>query len=289
MAKPSKSMGSKKESKSKKRREEKGEFILTPPFRLSWPALDAPKKGKKGGKYEVTMLFPKTADLSDMKRIRKEALIDKFGRKAVEEKKIKFTSALRKGEEKEDLEGYAGSIFTVAKTKFQPGCVKKTKKGPEIVDVDDIQEVFYPGCWCVAKVNSYAYDEDGNRGANYGLKSIMKVKDDERFGGGPVDATEDFEDYDSDDSDDEDEDDEDFYGDDEDEEDDRSKKSKSKKKSSRDEDDDGDDSSDDLDEDDDEEDDEDDRRSKKKKKSKPSKKSRRDDDDEDDEEDEIPF
>ena len=45
-----------------------------------------------------------------------------------------------------------------------------------------IPNEFYSGCWAIASVNAYAYDNAGNRGAAFGLLNLQKIKDDKPFG-----------------------------------------------------------------------------------------------------------
>lgn len=48
---------------------------------------------------------------------------------------------------------------------------------------------FYPGCWAVAKVFAYAYDNPQKKGVSLSLQSLLKVKDDTPLVAGPEDPT----------------------------------------------------------------------------------------------------
>lgn len=153
--------------------------VLTPYFRVSFPSVFTPKAAMNPGdkaKYEITMLFPKTADLSEMKTAALFAIQEKWGAD-----KAKWPKGLRTpfrdGTEKE-YDGYgADVVFVKATALTKPGLVDQSVT-PIIAP-----EEFYAGCWARATVNAFAYDQKGNRGVSFGLGNIQKWKDDEPFGG----------------------------------------------------------------------------------------------------------
>lgn len=150
------------------------EKVLTPKFRVSFPAVFVPRAAMDGAepKYSVVMLFPKTADLSKLKAIAKQALVEKWGDKIPKD----LRSPFRDGNEKE-LDGYADCIFITASSKMKPGLVDGQKQ--EIISADE----FYAGCYARATVNAYAYDRNGNRGVSFGLQNIQKLEEGEPFSG----------------------------------------------------------------------------------------------------------
>lgn len=167
---------------------------LTPIFRLSFPALFTPKSidGKQEAKYQATMLFEKSVDLSkpadkqrtSLKHAAYNAAVEKWGAdKAKWPKNLRMP--FRDGDEKE-FEGYPGNIFVYASSKKQPGIVDQGLR--KILNEQDI----YAGCYCRAEVIAFAYDTSGNRGVSFSLQNIQKVKDGTPFSG-RKDASEVFE------------------------------------------------------------------------------------------------
>lgn len=150
------------------------EKVLTPKFRVSFPAVFVPRSPMDGAepKYSVVMLFPKDADLSKLKKIAKDAVTEKWGDKVPKNLRNPF----RDGNEKE-LEGYEGMIFVTASSKMKPGIVNANRE--PIISADD----FYAGCYARATVNAYAYDKNGNAGVAFGLKNIQKLEEGEPFSG----------------------------------------------------------------------------------------------------------
>lgn len=158
--------------------------INTPVFRASYPKVFKAELNKLNGKMEfsVVALFPKTADLSALKKAAQDACIEKWG-----EDKTKWPKNLRspfrdQGEKANDdgalPPGHEkGAIFMNFKSKNKPGVVDQNVQ--EIIDGTD----FYPGCFAKAHVNAFAYDQAGNRGVSFGLNHIQKVKDGEPLDG----------------------------------------------------------------------------------------------------------
>lgn len=150
------------------------EKVLTPEFRVSFPAVFTPRSAMDNAepKYSVVMLFPKSADLSKLKAIAKAAIVEKWGDKIPKD----LRSPFRDGDDKE-LDGYAGHIFITASSKMKPGLVNGNREA--IINVDE----FYAGCYARATVNAFAYDRNGNRGVAFGLQNIQKLREGEPFSG----------------------------------------------------------------------------------------------------------
>jgi len=170
----------------------KNTTALTPEFRLSYPHLFEPKENTLSGKmeYSVTALFPKGADLSALIAAAKAATEAKWGADPKRWPK-NLRPPFRKQEERakqdengnETLpDGYeAGAIFIN---------LKCTKVAPKIVDrkvkpiTDD--SLVYAGCYGIASVNAYAYDQAGNKGVAFGLNGIQITRDGESLSGRPA-------------------------------------------------------------------------------------------------------
>lgn len=155
--------------------------IVTPKFRVSFPALAEAKTapGSTTPKFSVVALFDKATDLSELKALAKAAVELKWPDPAKRPKGLR--SPFRDGSEKEDIEGYAGTVFCTLSSKLRPGVVDKNAK--RISEINDIQEQVYPGCYGRATVIAYAYDNAGNRGVAFGLQNFQKLAEGEPLGG----------------------------------------------------------------------------------------------------------
>ena len=149
--------------------------IMTPEFRVSYPALFKPRANKNDDgtlgtpKYEITMLFPKGADLSKLKRAAEEAVKEKWKDKPPKNLRSPFRD---QGEKEGD--GYVeGAIFVCARSLLKPGLVNR--QCDDIIDQTEI----YPGCYARATVRAYAYDKNGNKGVSFDLCNVQKTRDGE--------------------------------------------------------------------------------------------------------------
>jgi len=165
--------------------------IITPAFRIAWPNVFEPSKNKDGsdGLYNITMLFTEKADLREMNAIAWNKAKGRWAKRFEGLKEGEWprkVTCLRDGNEKaeEGYEYYADTTWGKATTKFKFPVVDV--KGIPVTDSDKV----YPGVWARAYVDCYTYDNDGNKGVNYGLQALQILKDGDRFGGGgPVDVS----------------------------------------------------------------------------------------------------
>jgi hypothetical protein len=150
--------------------------LITPKARASFPNLFAPKAFAPGmeAKYSLTLLIPKSADISALREATTQVAKEKWGSKMP--KKLK--SPLRDGDSDESARPeMAGHWFIRATAKTKPGLVDKDLQA--IIDPED----FYAGCWCRASLIPFAYDQAGNQGVSFALLNVQKLKDDEPFTG----------------------------------------------------------------------------------------------------------
>ena len=150
--------------------------VLTPEFRVSFPYVFSQKKAMdptKEGKYSITMLFPKGADLSLLIQAVQECMTDKFG--PDKSKWPKVRNPFRdQGEKADKLKGYEpGAVFLTATSKERPGVVDHAVQ--KIID----PSVIYAGCYAIAEVNAFYYDNTGNKGISFGLRNVQKIRDGE--------------------------------------------------------------------------------------------------------------
>ena len=148
--------------------------ILTPPFRMSFPAVFKPKAPFAGQEpcYNIQMLFPKNADLTALKNKIKEVAKETWPQGIPKT----FRQPLRDGAEKQ-LDSYKDMIFANAKSKMKPGVVDKDLN--EIVDPAEV----YAGRWARAKISVFSYNKAGNMGVAFGLENLQILKHDEAFSG----------------------------------------------------------------------------------------------------------
>lgn len=153
--------------------------------RLSFPSLfDRSNFDGKEGKFEATFLIPK----SDKKT--KKLLDDAIAAKLAEAK-IKVASdkyCLKDGDDSE-YDGYADHWSLKASNSKRPTLINRDKSQ---LTKDD--EVLYPGCRVNAIVDIWIQNNQYGKRVNANLYGVQFVADDEPFGNGPVDVTDDFDD-----------------------------------------------------------------------------------------------
>ena len=155
--------------------------LVTPEFRVSYPHLFKPNAIKGGKpKYSVSMLFPKSADLSSIKLAIKHAKIDKWGPNKNEWPED-LQSPVDDGDspKHEERDGYKGHWVIKASTneEYRPEVV-----GPDAQPILNASE-FYPGCYARAYVFAYAWEYMGKNGVSFILDHVQKTRDGKPFGG----------------------------------------------------------------------------------------------------------
>lgn len=163
-----------------------GDRFNTEIGRVSYPHVFERSNGMNGkeGKYELTLLVPKSNDLSDLKK-----RIDKVGTEAfgaawsvISKKKPIIKDGDEYADEKKavgkDGEVYRGHWY------FRTGTSKRIPVvGPDKGALDKGDDAFYGGCYARANVTPASYEADGSKGVTLYLNAVQKVKDGERFGG----------------------------------------------------------------------------------------------------------
>lgn len=170
---------------AKKKMDIEKKIVLTVPFRLSFPHLLEPHTFEEGGKLKFSFfgLIPKKTDISAMQKAAANAQVEVWGADKTDWPVHDIDRrAFRDGDKKEDLTGYKGMhVFKASATKRPALCIKVDGVTTRVAQ-DEIEDTFYPGCWCVAKLIAFAYDK-GKTGVGFSVMSILKVRDDEEFSG----------------------------------------------------------------------------------------------------------
>lgn len=169
------------ETKPKKKKHQ----CVTPEFRVSFPQVFKPKAFEnQEAKFSIQMLFAKSTDITELRKIVFECAAEKWGKD-----KTKWPRGLRfpfkNGDEKADLQGYAGHTVVGASSKMQPGVVSSAVD-PATGKLEVLSEEsgrFYAGCYARASVMAYTYDKAGNRGVSLSLQNVQKLGDGEAFSG----------------------------------------------------------------------------------------------------------
>lgn len=168
--------------------------IVTPEFRLSFPSLMQPKAfGNSEPKYGLTMLIPKTVDITALRQAMMKAVEEKWPDVNTRPKKLHNpikdgdTDVMDDGSLRcEKYPEMKGHWVINASSKQRPGVVDHNVQ--PILDESEI----YPGCWCRATVNAFAYAPSKNNpqskyGVGFGLQNVQKVpskgRDDSAFSG----------------------------------------------------------------------------------------------------------
>ena len=158
--------------------------IITPTFRISFPAIFEPKYNELAEKnqYSIVMLFDKKnqAELKPLKDMMIKVANHRFGTgaKGLKNPMKDGDTAKNQAEEfiKDKNPAYEGHIVISSWSKNKPGIVNA--KNQIILDHDEV----YGGCYCRAQLNCYAYEVKGNRGVAFGLMHVQKLKDGDPFG-----------------------------------------------------------------------------------------------------------
>jgi hypothetical protein len=166
--------------------------MLTPKFRINWPALLKPElrdknKPEKGSVYRVDAIYPLDADLSALRKAALQCIIDEFGQ---DEKKwpANLHSPFRDQKEfaKDGVlpEGYvAGAILMKYKTdeaNSVVGVVDGTKGNQSVIAPSEI----YSGRWAIADVTPKYYNyENMSKGVTFYLNHVQLWEHDEPLSG----------------------------------------------------------------------------------------------------------
>jgi|SRR5882672_796380 len=154
--------------------------VVTPKARMNFAHLFTPRQRMNQGElvYQCVLVF-EGVDLMKIRNAAAAAAKEKWGADWLKiSQQQNFKKPLRKCEEKDDRESFpAGGWFLTVWSKNQPGMVDQAMR--PILD----ESKLYSGCYVMADINAYAYDQQGSKGVAFGLNNIQKVADGERLDG----------------------------------------------------------------------------------------------------------
>lgn len=166
-----------------------GKKMITPIGRLSFPYVFEKAKSMeegKEGKYEITLLIPKSEDISELRkeleRIGKEA----FGAKFLGLEKLK-SPPIRDGDDKGEGDPAFNHWIIRGKSSQRPLVVDALKNRV------DSKDAIYGGAYGRLNITPASYSVPTQWGVTLYLNAVQKVRDGERFGGGGISAEEAFE------------------------------------------------------------------------------------------------
>lgn len=168
--------------------------LKTPVFRGSFVTLVKPRAmenddGSEGTpKYSIMIVLKKGTPetkkfINDFLAAAKAASAAAHGA-AIDHKKLKHFP-VRDGDSMEG-DNFKGHYCIRASTRFRPHAVSK--------DGDDLEteDELYSGAWYRVKISLWGWtNKKGGKGVSVSLESVLKIKDDKKFGGGS-NAKEDF-------------------------------------------------------------------------------------------------
>ncbi len=187
--------------------ETKSGNIRTPKCRLSYVYLESPNpnakvtSGNNAGKlkYTVSLLIPKTSDISLLKRAAEAAAIEEFSaekfKALVEAGKFNtpFLDAFKASRTEKNPAGderMQDFILIRTDSLTKPGILEANGK-----PIGDDYSGVYAGRWAFATLNPSAYPsiDGGKPGVKFYLGNLQLLDHDERLGGGRPNAEDEFE------------------------------------------------------------------------------------------------
>ena len=173
--------------------------VWTGKFRLSYPAIFAPKKVGDSAKlkYSCAMLIPKTdmETITALVTLRDDTAKAEWGssvpkamRNPIKDGDTEF--ARRVAEGKDGGEEMKGMVVIRCSSTYRPGAVKRNETG-KVVNAEETD--IYGGCYCMATLTAFAWKHPTNgQGISFNLENILKLEDGEPFGRSPSSPEDDF-------------------------------------------------------------------------------------------------
>jgi hypothetical protein len=177
--------------------------IVSPRSKMIYPSLFEPsmpkgEKDKDKARFQITLLIPKTADLSPMVARVNELMAEKLTPALIKTTKVKKPFLKVTAEDhpkvyaKLEAAGLDPADFPVmirCAAKYAPSVLAANKS----VVTDETQ--VYDGRWCLASINFYWYDHPtGGKGISAGLNNVQLLENDDVLprGGAGGNASDEF-------------------------------------------------------------------------------------------------
>lgn len=157
------------------------------PF-IGTPASDENDKGDTVKKWRIVLMLPKKTHGEA-----KELIVDLIKQIMKDNAKVpKQYWFITDGDEKDDENMEGHWLVSAADGKYRPKC--RDADGHVIDDVDEIDNLFYGGCWVNALIRPWYFDGKSKHSKkpfpkriSAGISSVMFAKDDKPFGAGRID------------------------------------------------------------------------------------------------------
>ena len=168
--------------------------IITAKGRIRYASLfkaTMPKdeKDETKARYQITLAFPKKADLTALAEAVEAVAIEKWGSDYRKKGKIKKPFLRVEDYPKLGLDPEEFEAFIRTNSKDKPGVVRADTSN---VGEEDANEV-YDGRWACISVRPYAYDHPtGGKGISLGLQNVQLLDHDDVLAGGKVAAADEF-------------------------------------------------------------------------------------------------
>lgn len=175
--------------------------IITPPCRLAFAHLfeKAPKsKGSPKLTYQCNVLVPPGTDLQPFSNALGAAMTEKWGQiiPIPAGKEPMRPAETKTQEDGTPYEGFLPGWFSIqCHSGYRPNVLNTdgstVYQEPPMADdarrkaaVDAASRIIYSGCWASFHLRAFGWvHEQGGKGVSFGVEGVLKVRDDEAFGG----------------------------------------------------------------------------------------------------------
>jgi len=146
--------------------------VVTGKVRGAYVNVFSPRLNKLNGRteYSMTLLIPKSDNytLDLIQKATDDAIFQKWNGN----KPAKIRLPLRDGDAEDKGPEYKGHYFLNVKAKEdrKPGVVDRNVQ--PVLDAGE----FRSGDYCLVSMNSFAYDQAGNRGVSFGLNNVQVLE-----------------------------------------------------------------------------------------------------------------
>lgn len=171
--------------------------LITPKARMLYPnlfkaVLPRGETDQDKARFQISLLFPTTADLTLLKAAVQTVLEEHVTAKARQTTKIKLP--FLKTEDQPRLADYAEEypVLIRANARIKPDVINPAGNR-ELKEDEDADEV-YGGRWCRVSIRPFWFDHPtGGKGVSFGLQNVQVLDHDEPMAGGRVRGLGEFE------------------------------------------------------------------------------------------------